>query len=266
MGPRIPPGISPVERPARAFSRSPHRGLHRQRHAPRSARHSWRSFNCAIPHKYIASFHRPNLRYRGARVRCDIRRGDLLVTALREHAGGNVIVYAPTIARVEATVGFSRRRRGFPPSPITARWMPSERRRNQERWMSDEVRVLVGTIAFGLGINKAAVRAVIHLSLPKSIEQYYQEAGRAGRDGLACRLRVCCGRRKMPDCSRTLSKTDHRSGRATARLAALSRDPRFRRIENLPAPANLHAFRRNAQVGELRDVRRLPGRARLGRC
>src|ERR1700739_3092066 len=48
---------------------------------------------------------------------------------------------------------------------------------NQEKWMSDEVRVLVGTLAFGLGINKAAVRSVIHLSLPKRVEQYYQEAG-----------------------------------------------------------------------------------------
>src|SRR5258707_10820222 len=57
------------------------------------------------------------------------------------------------------------------------------RRRNQERWMSVGVRVMVGTIAFGLGIKKAAVREVLHLPPPKSIEQYYQGAGRAGRDG-----------------------------------------------------------------------------------
>ena len=134
------------------------------------------------PHKYIASFHRPNLRYV---VRaCDGRsQPDLLVSALRSYEEGNIIVYAPTIAKVEATADFLQGK-GIPAIAYHGQMEAGERRRNQERWMSDEVRVLVGTIAFGLGINKAAVRAVIHLSLPKSIEQYYQEAGRAGRDGL----------------------------------------------------------------------------------
>src|SRR5258708_19728535 len=58
------------------------------------------------------------------------------------------------------------------------------RRENQEKWVSEEARVLVGTVAFGLGINKPNVRAVVRLGLPESIEQLYQETGRAGRDGL----------------------------------------------------------------------------------
>src|SRR6202158_3790983 len=133
------------------------------------------------PDKYIASFHRPNLRYV---VRaCDGRsQPDLLVSALRSYKDGNIIVYAPTIARVEETADFLQGI-GIPAIAYHGQMDTGERRRNQERWMSDEVRVLVGTIAFGLGINKATVRAVIHLALPKSVEQFYQEAGRAGRDG-----------------------------------------------------------------------------------
>jgi ATP-dependent DNA helicase RecQ len=134
------------------------------------------------PDKYIASFHRPNLRY----VVRECEGGTqetLLLRALSAYGDSNLIVYAPTIKTVEETVDFLEGK-GIPAIAYHGQMESEERRRNQERWMADEVRVLVGTIAFGLGINKAAVRAVIHLSLPKSVEQYYQEAGRAGRDGL----------------------------------------------------------------------------------
>jgi ATP-dependent DNA helicase RecQ len=133
------------------------------------------------PHKYIASFHRANLRYL---VReCEAwTHSELLVRALRQHAASNVIVYSPTIKRVDETVALLEQQ-GMRAIGYHAKMDNEQRMRNQERWMSDEVRILVGTIAFGLGINKASVRSVIHLALPKSIEQYYQEAGRAGRDG-----------------------------------------------------------------------------------
>lgn len=133
------------------------------------------------PDKYIASFHRPNLRYI-IKECVGQQQSSLLLKALRQYADANVIVYAPTINKVEETVDFLEEH-GIPAIAYHGKMDNDSRRENQERWMSDEVRVLIGTVAFGLGINKAAVRAVIHLSLPKSIEQYYQEAGRAGRDG-----------------------------------------------------------------------------------
>jgi len=134
------------------------------------------------PHKHIASFRRPNLHYLVRECNSRTQR-ELVLRAVRRISEGNVIVYAPTIARVGDTVDLLEEN-GIAAIGYHGQMDAKSRRENQEKWMAEEVRVLVGTLAFGLGINKASVRAVIHLSLPKSVEQYYQEAGRAGRDGL----------------------------------------------------------------------------------
>ncbi len=134
------------------------------------------------PDKHVLSFHRPNLRYIVRQCKRE-QQERLMIAAIKAAPGGSIIVYAPTIALVGKTVTLLGRH-GIEAIGYHGQMENEERRANQESWMADEVRVLVGTVAFGLGINKAGVRAVIHLALPKSIEQYYQEAGRAGRDGL----------------------------------------------------------------------------------
>jgi ATP-dependent DNA helicase RecQ len=134
------------------------------------------------PLKSVSSFRRENLRY-FVREAPGMLQDELLLAALRNAANGNVIVYTPTIARVGEIVDLLEEN-GIAAIGYHAKMTAAARRENQEKWMTEEVRVLVGTIAFGLGINKANVRAVVRLGLPDSIEQLYQETGRAGRDGL----------------------------------------------------------------------------------
>jgi ATP-dependent DNA helicase RecQ len=134
------------------------------------------------PLKSVSSFRRENLRYFVRQCKGTMQ-DDCVVEAVKKVKDGNVIVYTPTVARVGEVIDLLEEN-GIAAVGYHGQMDASARRENQEKWMSEEARVLVGTVAFGLGINKPNVRAVVRLGLPESIEQLYQETGRAGRDGL----------------------------------------------------------------------------------
>ena len=130
---------------------------------------------------FVSSFDRPNIRY--AIAEKHNARDQLLEFIRANHAGEAGIVYCLSRKKVDETAEWLSAQ-GVPALPYHAGLDQQTRTRHQERFVDEDGVVIVATIAFGMGIDKPDVRFVAHLDLPKSIEAYYQETGRAGRDGL----------------------------------------------------------------------------------
>jgi ATP-dependent DNA helicase RecQ len=132
------------------------------------------------PACFVVSFNRPNLVYRVTTRNQPLRQ---VLEVLSKHEGGSGIVYCASRNGTERLAG-RLAEKGIKAVPYHAGLDRAVRSRNQEAFIRDEVQVVCATIAFGMGIDKPDVRFVIHHDLPKNIEGYYQETGRAGRDGL----------------------------------------------------------------------------------
>ncbi len=132
------------------------------------------------PQCYVASFDRPNLTYK---VLPKSAPYDQLLGLLRTRPNDSGIVYCAS-RKTADSVAAKLNTDGIAAKPYHAGLEAGERARNQEMFLRDDIRVVSATIAFGMGINKPNVRFVVHYDLPKNIESYYQETGRAGRDGL----------------------------------------------------------------------------------
>ena len=166
------------------------------------------------PHLVRASFNRPNLHYR-VTPKIDLDRQILDFLEARGDEPG--IIYRTTRKTVEATVSMLKKH-GIQAKAYHAGLSDNERHSAQDAFRLDRCRVIVATIAFGMGIDKPNVRFVIHGDLPKNIEGYYQETGRAGRDGDPARCALFYGRGDVAQLARFASGIEDATAREVAEL------------------------------------------------
>lgn len=162
------------------------------------------SLALARPEVFVSSFDRPNIRY-GVAPRQDAKRQLLgFLAAYREQSG---IVYCLSRRKVEATAAWLSAR-GFAALPYHAGLDAGVRARHQARFLREDAIIMVATVAFGMGIDKPDVRFVAHLDLPGSMEAYYQETGRAGRDNEPAEAWMVYGLNDVVQRARMLARSD----------------------------------------------------------
>ena len=163
-----------------------------------------RQLGLTDPTMLVGGFDRPNLSYRIQRAS---GRFQQICDVLERHRGDSGIVYCISRKEVDKTAA-GLAGLGFRTAPYHAGMADSERRKNQDAFIGDQVDVIVATVAFGMGIDKPNVRFVVHSGMPKSLEHYQQESGRAGRDGLEAECTLLFGAGDIITWQRMLEDSD----------------------------------------------------------
>jgi ATP-dependent DNA helicase RecQ len=201
--------------------------------------------------RFVASFDRPNIKYEI--VDKQNAQTQLKAFITERHAGDAGIVYCLSRAKVEDTAA-ALTKSGIEALPYHAGLHAGLRARNQDRFINEDGIVIVATIAFGMGIDKPDVRFVAHLDLPKSIEAYYQETGRAGRDGKPSSAWMAYG---LSDIVQQRRMIDESSGSDAFKRVSIGK------LEALVSLAETADCRRTRLLGYFGET---PGAAKCGNC